>query len=86
MTIKGTFAGWSTQQLQAAEQQIQSAILALATGTKVEAAGYAQGDGTKNVTYTRADLASLNALLQDVRYQLYGRCAARRRPITFTMR
>lgn len=82
--IRGIFAGWTTQALQAAERSLQQAILDLASGAKGEVFAYTQGDGNKSVTYTRAQLPQMNALLQDIRYQLYGKCAARRRPIGFT--
>lgn len=39
----------------------QTALHQLAIGGKVEAAAYTQGDGSKSVTYTRAQLPQLRA-------------------------
>jgi hypothetical protein len=79
------FAGMSTAQLQAALASAQQAYLDLSTGAKVQAATYTQADGSKSVTYTRADLGALTALIKQLQAQL-GIITRPRRPIGFRFR
>lgn len=51
--------GVSVQALQARLSDMQAAYLDLTTGAKIEVASYTQGDGTKSVTYTRANIGAL---------------------------
>lgn len=81
----GAFHGWTNDQIDGAITSIQRAILDLTTGDKGEAYAYTQGNGSKSVTYTRADAGQLRALLQEAMQARFGR-AARRRAIGFTYR
>ncbi len=74
------FAGMDTATLQAALAAAQQAYIALASGTKGESFSYTQGDGSKSVTYTRANLGSLVALIEQLQAQL-GIVRRARRPI-----
>lgn len=79
------FAGMSTAQLQTALANAQQAYLDLSTGNKVQVAAYAQADGNKSVTYTKADLGALVALIKQLQAQL-GIITRGRRPIGFRFR
>lgn len=81
----GAFHGWTAPQIDTAIASIQKAILELGTGDKGESYAYTQGNGSKSVTYTRADMGTLRALLQEAMQARYG-SAARRRPIGFRYR
>ena len=63
------------QQWLAAAQQ---ALHDLSTGAKGESYSYTQGDGSKSVTYTRANVEQLQAHINDLMYALGMR---RRRPL-----
>lgn len=72
--------------LQTRLQQMQLALLDLDTGTKVEVASYAQGDGNRMVKYTVADrgaLASAIVAVQTQIDQLNGVVINRRKPLRF---
>ena len=73
-------AGLPTATLQAQLQEAQLAYLNLAAGGKAESLSYTQGDGAKSVTYTRANLADLAAVIQLLQSQL-GVVARARRPL-----
>lgn len=63
---------------------MQQAYLDLTTGGKVESAAYAQGDGSRSITYTRANLADLTQAILTVQTQidqLTGQCINRRAPL-----
>ncbi len=79
------FAGMSTQALQTALANAQQAYLDLTTGGKVETAAYTQGDGNKSVTYTRANIAALTALIKQLQAQL-GIITHGRRPVRLAFR
>ena len=79
------FAGMSTTQLQSALSTAQQAYIDLSTGQKIVTASYAQGDGTKSVTYTAAELPHLVALIKQLQTQL-GVVQRGRRPIRFIFR
>lgn len=51
--------GLTTQQMQAMLTAVQTAIQELTVGGKAYAVAYAQGDGSKSVTYSQADLGAL---------------------------
>jgi hypothetical protein len=76
----GMFAGMTTAQLQALLAQLQQAYIDLISGKRGESFSYAQGDGAKSVTYTRANAAALVPVIAQVQAAL-GMCGARRRPI-----
>jgi len=63
---------------------MQQAYLELTTGGKLEVATYAQGDGTRSVTYTRANVSDLTQAILAVQTQidsLSGTNMHRRRPL-----
>jgi hypothetical protein len=73
------FAGMSTPVLQQALASAQTALIALQTGQKVVTAGYGQGDGTKSVTFTQANIGDLTLLIRQLQQQLGIIRHARRR-------
>lgn len=79
------FAGMSTPALQAALTSAQQAYIDLTTGGKLEVAAYTQGDGSKSVTYTRAQLGALTLLIKQLQAQL-GIISRPRRAMRFTFR
>ncbi|HHT8903052.1 TPA: gpW family head-tail joining protein [Burkholderia cenocepacia] len=57
------------------------------TGAQEESLSYTQGDGTRSVTYTRANLAQLASAIQLMQAQLgIVACPRRAMRITFTRR
>lgn len=78
----GLLAGMQTSALQASLAKAQQAYIDLSTGAKGESYSYTQGDGSKAVTYTKANLADLTALIQMLQAQL-GIVSRPRRPIRF---
>jgi hypothetical protein len=58
----GTIQQWQVEAMLALHQ--------LSTGQKGEAYAYTQGDGTKSVTYTRANISDLRAWLAKLNAQL----------------
>lgn len=64
------FAGMSTQALQTALAQAQQAYIDLSTGAKGELYSYTQGQGSKAITYTRANLGALTGLIKQLQAQL----------------
>lgn len=48
----------------------QQALNDLNTGAKGESYSYTQGDGSKSVTYTRANLGQLQAYISELQYAL----------------
>ncbi|PWK30866.1 gpW family head-tail joining protein [Pseudomonas sp. OV226] len=75
-------AGISRESLQVSLQNAQQAYIQLSTGGKIETATYTQGDGSKSITYTRANIAQLANIILMLQQQLGIVCQARR-PITF---
>lgn len=73
-------AGMSTAQLQAALAAAQAAYVQLQTGAKVVSVGYAQGDGSRNVTYSQATVAGLTGFIEMLQRQL-GMGGRGRRPM-----
>lgn len=71
--------GVSDDTLRAWLSGCQQAIQDLTVGGKVQTAAYTQGDGSKSVTYTAADLVALRARAQMLA-QALG-LVARRRPL-----
>jgi hypothetical protein len=56
--------GVSDETLQVWLTAAQTAIQDLTTGGKIQTAAYTQGNGSKSVTYTRADLPALYRRVQ----------------------
>jgi hypothetical protein len=79
----GLFDGMDTAQLQAALTKAQQAYIDLSTGSKGESFSYAQGDGQKSVTYTRASVGQLIQLINQLKAALGLECRPRRpmRPV-----
>lgn len=75
------FSGMAKADLQAALLKLQQAYLDLMSGDKGESYTYTQGDGSKSVTYTRANIAGLASTIAELQ-QMLG-MDARRRPIKF---
>lgn len=71
-------AGMPTATLQANLAAAQAAYVALCTGSKGQSFSYTQGDGTKTVTYTPAQIPALANLIQMLQSQLGIVCRARR--------
>ncbi|UMR99576.1 gpW family head-tail joining protein [Escherichia coli] len=76
----GVFAGMSREQLQAALAEAQRAYIELLSGRRGVSFSYAQGDGTRQVTYSQASVADLVALTESLQLALGLRV---RRPLTF---
>jgi hypothetical protein len=81
----GILSGMTNDQLQQALTNAQQAYIALATGSKGESFSYSQGEGSRSVTYTRANLAQLSALIRQLQQQL-GLICRTRRPVGFYFR
>lgn len=79
---KSILAGMDTTVLQNQLAAMQQAYLDLSTGAKGESFSYAQGDGSKSVTYTKANIGQLTMAIRQVQAQL-GIICAPRRAITF---
>lgn len=74
-----------TAGLRASLAAAQQAYIDLSTGAKGESYSYTQGDGSKSVTYTRANLPALANIIQLLQSQL-GIVPRARRPIRFWYR
>lgn len=72
------FAGLDDATLQAWLASAQQALVDLQTGSKVVTVSYTQGDGGKNVTYTRAEIAPLVMLIRQLQAQLGIICRPRK--------
>jgi len=64
------FAGMTKAQLQAALTAAQQAYLDLSLGAKAVTLSYAQGAGSKSVTYQQTSLPNLTALIKQMQMQL----------------
>ncbi|NIJ07229.1 hypothetical protein FHS31_000825 [Sphingomonas vulcanisoli] len=71
-------AGMDTSSLQTRLTQMQQDYLDLMSGRKVESASYTQGDGGKNVSYTRANSGELAMAIRQLQAQLGIICTPRR--------
>lgn len=78
---RSLLAGMQTPALQQALSTAQQAYIDLSTGAKGESYSYTQGDGSRAVTYTKANIADLAALIQSLQAQL-GVVARPRRAMT----
>lgn len=70
------------EQLRSALTLAQQAYLELSTGAKGVSFSYAQGDGTRSVTYQQTDIGTLMGLIQLLQAQL-GIVKRPRRAIRF---
>lgn len=77
------FLGMSRDQLQLAYTQAQQALIALTNGSKGESFSYSQSTGAKTVTFTRATIGNLQAMISQLQVAL-GMISRARRPIRFT--
>ena len=68
------FVGITKTQLQEMLQKAQQARFDLATGQKGVSFSYTQGDGTRSVTYTQANMNDLLALIQELQMALGISC------------
>jgi hypothetical protein len=75
-------AGMTNAQLQDALNAAQAAYVNLMTGQQGVSFSYAQGDGTRSVTYQQTSLPQLMAFIQLLQTQL-GIVTRPRRPIRF---
>jgi hypothetical protein len=75
------FAGLDPTTAQAALTSAQTALIALQTGQQVATVTYAQGDGSKSVTYRATDIAGLTQLIRQLQAQL-GIVSRPRRALT----
>lgn len=66
MHLPPEFAGVDPTILQSWLTDCQQALQDLTVGGKPEAVSYAQGDGSKAVTYTRADIAQLEQRIRNL--------------------
>ena len=67
---KSDLVGVAPATLQQWLTDVQQAIHDLTIGTKPIIVTYTQGDGTRSVTYTRANLADLHAYAAELKAQL----------------
>ncbi|MBN9096070.1 MAG: phage head-tail adapter protein [Pandoraea pnomenusa] len=74
-----------TEAVQQALTNAQAALIQLQSGQKGVSFSYAQGDGTKSVTYQQADIAALTALIRQLQQQL-GIIPRARRSFRFVYR
>ncbi|MGO1274113.1 gpW family head-tail joining protein [Pseudomonas helleri] len=75
-------AGMPRESLQISLTNAQQAYIQLSTGGKVENATYTQGDGSKSITYTRANIAQLANVIMMLQKQL-GIDVRPRQPLRF---
>jgi hypothetical protein len=78
-------AGMTPAQVAEALSTAQGAYVQLMTGTKVVTASYAQGDGSRSVSYTAANIADLAAFIRLCQASL-GMMSRPRRPVRFNFR
>lgn len=75
------FSGVPQATLQQWLTESQQALHDLSTGAKGESFSYTQGDGSKSVTYTRADIGALQAHINALLYALGMRRRRAIRPV-----
>lgn len=78
-------AGMTTAQLQAALTAAQQAYTELMTGQKGVSFSYAQGDGSRSVTYQQTNMQQLASFIRLLQAQL-GIVTMVRRPARFNFR
>lgn len=75
-------AGMPRESLQISLTNAQQAYIQLSMGGKVENATYTQGDGSKSITYTRANIAQLANVIMMLQKEL-GIDVRPRQPLRF---
>jgi hypothetical protein len=78
----GLLAGRARSQLQVDLDAAQAAYIQLSSGAKTASLSYSQGDGSRSVTYTQANIADLSALIITLQSALKI-AGAQRRPVRF---
>lgn len=66
----GPLAGMTPDQLRAVLTAAQDAYIELMTGQKGVSFSYAQGDGTRSVTYKTTSLENLNQFIRQIQQDL----------------
>ena len=66
----GPFAGMPVPALQAALAQAQAALIAVVTGAKPVMVDYVEGQGRRQVMYTRTNAEELRVLIRDLKAAL----------------
>jgi hypothetical protein len=82
MKNTGLLAGMSNDALRSALAQAQKAYLDISTGKQGVSFSYAQGDGSRSVTYSATNLPALANVIQSLQSQL-GIVKKPRRPTRF---
>lgn len=67
---RSLLAGMDQSVLRQQLAMMQQDYLDLSAGRKVQSAAYAQGDGSKNVTYTQANVGQLAMAIRQLQAQL----------------
>lgn len=62
--------GMPKEQLQQSLANCQLALIQLQSGAKVASVSYAQGDGSRSVSYTQANMPGLTVMIQQLQRQL----------------
>ncbi|WP_207767641.1 gpW family head-tail joining protein [Lelliottia aquatilis] len=75
----GPLAGMTPDQLRAALAAAQKAYTEMMLGQMGVSFSYAQGDGTRSVTYKATSLENLNQFIRDIQIKLGMRCSPRSR-------
>jgi hypothetical protein len=79
---KSILAGMDTTLLQARLTAMQQLYLDVSAGGKIESGTYTQGDGSKSVSYSKANLSELGMAIRLLQAQL-GIIRTPRRAISF---
>lgn len=67
---RSLLAGMDTSVLQARLTQMQQDYLDLSSGRRIMSASYAQGDGSKSVTYSMSNIGQLTMAIRQLQAQL----------------
>lgn len=73
--------GMTPAELRAALATAQKALIDLTVGAKPVSVAYTQGNGSRAVTYAKADIPQINALIASIQAQLG--ISSGRRPMRF---
>lgn len=83
--MSGFYDGFDLPTLQAILAEYYTAYKEVQTGRRVEVAAYTQGDGARNVSYSKANAQEIRMeilAIQRAIDRLNGSCVNRRAPIT----
>ena len=64
--VVSVFIGMTPNQLQAALTNAQTALIELRSGSQVTTVSYAQGEGNRSVTYSKAEVGSLIQMITEL--------------------